>query len=69
MKVLEVKGVRVGEGRPKTIVSLMERDVTGLLAKADETFRSGVSLAMRAARVWIVHVPVLSVMSRTDRKF
>ncbi|MBP3893749.1 MAG: type I 3-dehydroquinate dehydratase [Atopobiaceae bacterium] len=36
MKVLEVKGVRVGEGRPKTIVSLMERDVTGLLAKADQ---------------------------------
>lgn len=44
MTVLEIKGVRIGEGRPKTIVSLMDEDEAGLLATAARAVEAGAEL-------------------------
>jgi shikimate dehydrogenase len=41
MAVLEIKGVRIGEGRTKTIVSLMDADREGLLATAKRAVAAG----------------------------
>ena len=41
MAVLDIKGVRIGEGRTKTIVSLMEADQEGLLATAARAVAAG----------------------------
>lgn len=41
MAVLDIKGVHVGEGRPKTIVSLMDAEPTGLLAQAERAVAAG----------------------------
>ena len=39
--VLDIKGVRIGEGRPKTVVSLMDGRVEGLLETARHAMRQG----------------------------
>lgn len=44
MTVLEIKGVRIGEGRPKTIVSLMGEDEAGLLSTAARAVAAGAEL-------------------------
>lgn len=44
MPVLEVKGVRIGEGRPKTIVSLMDTDARQLLATYERALHDGADL-------------------------
>ena len=41
MSVLEIKGVRIGEGRTKTIVSLMDADREGLLVTAKRAVAAG----------------------------
>ena len=41
MGAIEIKGVRIGEGRPKAIVSLMDADVSGLLASARACVAAG----------------------------
>ena len=42
MKVLDIKGLRIGEGRPKTIVSLMGEDSAALVATANKAIEAGV---------------------------
>ena len=42
MKVLDIKGLRIGEGRPKTIVSLMGADSAALVATAHKAIEAGV---------------------------
>lgn len=42
MEPVVVKGMRIGEGVPKTIVSLMDADVDGLLASAERGKAAGV---------------------------
>ncbi len=41
MAVLDIKGVRIGEGRTKAIVSLMEADAPGLLVAAGQAVAAG----------------------------
>lgn len=41
MAVLEIKSVRIGEGRTKAIVSLMDADVKGLLQTAERAVAAG----------------------------
>ncbi|MDO4536929.1 MAG: type I 3-dehydroquinate dehydratase [Coriobacteriales bacterium] len=44
MNVLSVKGVRLGAGRPKTIVSLMDTQVPDLIASAQRAVAAGADL-------------------------
>lgn len=41
MRIIEIKGVRIGEGRPKSIVSLMDPGLSELLASARESVDAG----------------------------
>lgn len=41
MTAIEIKGVRLGEGRPKTIVSLMDAEANGLVASARRAVDAG----------------------------
>lgn len=42
MDVLEIKGVRFGEGRPKSIISLMDATVAGCIETAKQGVQAGV---------------------------
>lgn len=42
MKALDIKGVRIGEGVPKTIISVMDPDVEGALATIEKGKEAGV---------------------------
>ncbi|MGI6591450.1 MAG: type I 3-dehydroquinate dehydratase [Eggerthellaceae bacterium] len=44
MKPLEIKGMSIGEGTPKTIISVMDPDVEGALATIEEGKKVGVDL-------------------------
>lgn len=44
MQALEIKGVSLGEGTPKTIISVMDADVEGALATIEEGKKAGVDL-------------------------
>lgn len=62
MKPLEIKGMKIGEGVPKTIVSLMDAYVESLLVTVDECKAAGVDcLEWRADFAADVHNPITMV--------
>lgn len=44
MAVIDIKGVRIGEGRPKAIVSLMDETLDALLDKAERAVAAGAEI-------------------------
>lgn len=67
MKTLEIKGLRIGEGVPKTIVSLMGTTVEECLAEIDVARQAGVDmLEWRGDYAACTHAPTTMVqMGRT----
>lgn len=52
MRVLELKGVRIGEGRPKAIVSLMDTDIDSLVHTYRKAVASGADMVEWRADFW-----------------
>lgn len=58
MNVLEISGVRIGEGRPKAIVSLMDTDTGGLADRYERAVQAGADLLEWRADFWpSIHEP------------
>lgn len=57
MAVLEVGNVRIGEGRPKAIVSLMDTDGKGLMHTYDRALNDGADLLEWRADFWPAQSP------------
>ena len=57
MPVLEVGNVRIGEGRPKAIVSMMDTDAQGLMHTYDRAMYDGADLLEWRADYWPSTVP------------
>lgn len=66
MKVIELKGMRIGEGIPKTIASLMAPDLEGQIEEASFAVKSGIDcLELRADFCNDVHDPVaMAILSK-----
>lgn len=52
MAILEVEGLRIGEGRPKTIVSVMDTDAQGLAHTCERALYAGADLLEWRSDFW-----------------